>query len=1404
MNDDGYIFAGKYRRRGTIINTEDSSIQVVGIGASAGGIDALKEFFSGMPNDSGLAFVIIQHLDPDHVSYMASLLAKCTEMKVVQAGDEMPTDANCVYTIPPGKFLLLKNGMLHLAEPVKNDGIRLPVDFFFRSLAQDQHEKAIGVLLSGSGSDGTLGIREIRGAGGIVIVQDPKTAQFDSMAQSAVATGLVDYVLSVKQMPEVLLRYVRQPNFEGGDPSDSEALQNDINAILHLMLSQTKSDFRPYRTATIQRRIFRRMGINQMDKMSDYVRFLRENPAELASLSRDMLIGVTSFFRDPEAFEELRGKVIAPLVQKKDKDNPLRVWIAGCATGEEAYSIVMLLMEEVARGVKNFPLQVFASDIDPEALKYAREATYPESVAVDVSEERLARFFIKKDHVYQINKAVREAITFAQHNVITDPPFLKMDLISCRNLLIYIEPEMQKKILNLVGFALNPGGYLLLGKAESAIERSNLFEPVSRSFRIYRRKESVPVQAANFPVRPPGAPVRLVPRPERPPVKLLDLNQQVLLKHFNASIVLIAESGDILHFYGPSHKYLAHPLGDANLNLFDLIESRHSSKLRRALEKAARGNPKVTLDGLDFSRDDSTCFANVTITPVVEPKSGERLLAVIFEEARLPREASPVEASPVSPRGTEISDDALVKQLEAEIKTLKEELQATNDDFQTAHEGFTAANEEVLAINEELQSTNEELETSKEELQSVNEELITLNNQLNEKVEELSKTNDDLANFLNSSEVATVFLDTKFCVRRFTPSTTKLMNLIPVDLGRPVSHISNKFIAVDLLAIADNVLKNLVPIEKEVQTSDGSWHIMGCLPYRTLNNVIDGVVFTFMDITRLKCSEEALLEARNYAESIVHTTRESLIVLNPNLNVVSANRVFCETFKVTPEETEGHLIYELGNRQWDIPRLRELLQAVFLTDAPFEDFEMEHDFPTVGRKIMSLNARKIYSESKDLRLILLAIDDVTAHRRAERGLKELNETLEKRVMIQVGAAHLLQKIAAAANTALSVEDVLQFTVEQVSVHFGWAAGHAYFADTLGGKIKYSSIWYAEDSTDIVPFRHATEALPLVPGIDLPGWVPSSDNSVWILDVTSPNVSRAKQAKAAGIKWGLAFPIVVKNTIVGVLEFLSRQAQVVDDPLSAVLCQIGVQLGQVFERKWAQIKLRESERFAALGIATAKIAHEISNPLSSMYTLTQLLERHFNTHKESTETVIENVGALKLEIERLKSLLEEIRSVSSPNLHRLELEPSSLSLLAVEVLMKEQTNYMERGVRVEQDFPSDLPPVMVDRKKMIQVLFNLYKNAVEGMPGGGTLTVRGYQSGEWVCLEIADTGVGIPQGLNVFELFTTTKPAGTGIGLMVVQQIVSAHNGSIDYTSELGKGTVFRISLPLNEMGKTRT
>ena len=956
------------------MNDSSRNPRVVGIGASAGAMDPLKEFFTRIGSESGLAFVVVQHLDPNHISYMPEVLARQTGMKVIEATDRAPVQANFVYTIPPNKFISLDNGVLRLSEPTKRDGLKLPIDFFFRSLAHDRGADAIAVLLSGGGSDGTLGIREIRGAGGLVIVQNPETAQFDSMIESAIATGLVDFVLPVQEIPAKLLHYVRQVSENYG--ATPQTISAGIDAILELLVNETKSDFRSYKKSTVRRRIERRMGINRIQDISGYHAFLRDKPAELAQLAKDMLIGVTSFFRDPEAFAELRDKVIKPLVLESKRETPLRAWINGCATGEEAYSIAILVMEEMAAARKNLTLQMFASDIDSDALKSAREGIYPQSIAADVSEERLARFFIKKDSIYQIEPRIRECVTFAEHNAIQDPPFLRMDLISCRNLMIYIEPKVQQKVLNLFGFALKPDRYLFLGKADTTIEQSDLFEPVSRSWRIFQRRPSVAVPFRAFPTR---TATHAIKSEEQHPIKLADLNQQVLLDHFNASMILVKQTGEILHFYGATDKYLSHPPGDATLNLFTMIEKRHAVALRLAVERAEREDLPVTLQLREINRKDPAEIVKITVKPVKDPISRKRLIAVIFEPAQ-PQPRS----EPVARQESKAHDGDIAAQLEAENDRLKQDLQTAIETFQVTHEEFTAANEEVLAINEELQSTNEELETSKEELQSVNEELITVNNQLNDKVEDLSKANDDLANFLNSSDVATLFLDRGFCIRRFTASATRLMNLLTLDVGRPIKDIANQLVDVDLTGVADAVLKNLATYEQEVAAADGSWHMMRCVPYRTLNDVIDGVVFTFTDVTRLKQSEEAMRRARDYTDNIIQTVPVSLLVLDAKLTVISANRAFYRTFQVLPSETEHRLIYDLGAGQWKIPRLRELLEAIVSRDSHIDNFEVEHEFPGIGRKIMSLNARKLSSDhDDDGNSILLAIEDITGRRQAE-------------------------------------------------------------------------------------------------------------------------------------------------------------------------------------------------------------------------------------------------------------------------------------------------------------------------------------------------------------------------------------------------------------------------------------
>ena len=484
-----------------------SEFRIVGIGASAGAMDPLKEFFHEIGSETGLAFVVVQHLDPAHSSHMAEILARQTRMKVFEAADRAPVKPNCVYTIPPNKYISIEDGVLRLSEPIKRDGLRLPIDFFFRSLAHDRGSGAIAVLFSGGGSDGTLGIREVRGAGGLVIVQHPGTAQFDSMIESAISTGLVDFVLPVREMPAKLLEYVQHVSVKDG--ATPQTISDNIDSILELLVNEAKSDFRCYKKSTVRRRIERRMGINRIREISDYYRFLHDNPAELTRLAKDMLIGVTSFFRDPEAFAALSEKVIGPLVQESNNTQPARAWIAGCASGEEAYSVAILFMEEMAKARKNLSLQIFASDIDGEALKSARNGIYPQSIGVDVSEERLARFFIKQDGSYQIDQRLRECVTFAEHNVFGDPPFLRMDLICCRNLMIYIEPEMQRKILNLFGFALKPGRYLFLGKSDTSIDNSDLFEPVSRSWRIFQRQETAAVAMHNFPTKADELPYQI-------------------------------------------------------------------------------------------------------------------------------------------------------------------------------------------------------------------------------------------------------------------------------------------------------------------------------------------------------------------------------------------------------------------------------------------------------------------------------------------------------------------------------------------------------------------------------------------------------------------------------------------------------------------------------------------------------------------------------------------------------------------------------------------------------------------------------------------------------------------------------------------------------------------------------
>ena len=854
-------------------DADDSAVKVVGIGASAGGLDALKEFFSAMPTDSGLAFVVVQHLEPTRESRMAEILAKSTAMRVVQAEDGVAVEPNTVYTNPPGKPLVIRRGRLALGGSTGRGHVEAAIDRFLVSLAEDRGSAAIGIILSGSsGADGPRGVRAIRVAGGMCMAQDPDSAQFPAMPEMVIGTGLVDYVLRPGSMPAPLLEFAGQPtNRPMGRADDPRGVTGNLEYALKLLRTYTGNDYSHYKRSTVFRRIQRRMGLRQIPDLDGYVKLLQKDADERKQLSKDMLIGVSLFFRDSSVFDTLQHEVIEPLVQAKPGDAPLRAWVAGCATGEEAYSIAMLLLEARSAHSRTRPVQVFATDVDEQALEQARAGTFPLSIADDVPPHRLEAFFSKRGQAYQVEKHLREAVVFSRHNLLTDPPFSRLDLISCRNVLIYLEPAAQKKVLSVFSFALNTGGCLLLGKSGGVAKMEDLFEPVSKQGRIFRLVRSNRRAAGDFPLYAAGRPIGALGR-DRAVADgdaLPQANLDALLRHFDASVVLVDPEGKILYFHGGTERYLGHSKGPASLNILDMTSGTLSATLRRAIRRALLQDEPVHLAQIPLPQERSP-LADLTVMRVGDQIGGGRLLAIIFEDAR-PSSPSP------SVRPAAAEEEPLVAQLEAEVKTLRTEVRTNMEAYDAAAEELKSANEEVMSMNEELQSANEELEASKEELQSVNEELTTVNSQLSDNVNELVGTNNDLSNLLMATEIATLFLDTQLRIRRFTPRATELLNVIDSDLGRPVGHITQNFAGVDLATDAAEVLKSLSPKEKEIQTRDGNWYTVRILPYRTVDERIDGTVITFSDVTRLKAAEQG---RREFEGHMLHAQKlESLGVL---------------------------------------------------------------------------------------------------------------------------------------------------------------------------------------------------------------------------------------------------------------------------------------------------------------------------------------------------------------------------------------------------------------------------------------------------------------------------------------------------------------------------------------------
>jgi two-component system CheB/CheR fusion protein len=849
-----------------------ATFPIVGIGASAGGLAVFEQFFAAMPTDvdPGMAFILVQHLSPDHKSLLAELVRRYTRMQVYEVEDGMTVQPNCAYIIPPNHNMAFLNGKLHLLEPDARHGLRLPIDYFFRSLAQDQRERAICIVLSGTGSDGALGLRAIKEAGGMAMVQTPDSTEFDGMPRSAIATGLVDYVLLPEEMPAQLIAYAAHAYGQKPRPTLPPRPQEDgLNKIFILLRAQTGHDFSQYKPNTIKRRIERRMAIQQIEQIDEYGRYLQQNAAEVEALFQDLLIGVTQFFRDPEAFAALESQAIPQILADKPAGALVRVWVPGCSTGEEAYSIAILLREQMEALKQRFKVQIFATDIDSRAITQARAGVYPASIAADVSPERLDRFFTHDSthSVYRIQKGIRDMLIFSEHDLIQAPPFSRLDLISCRNLLIYMGGKLQKKLMPLFHYALNPGGLLFLGSSESVGEFVQLFATLDRKWKLYQRQEESP--GAVYPglsqLIPSSTIVRTAQRPlttaaseGQPPLR--KLTEQTLLDEHTPAAVLVNAQGNIFYIHGRTGRYLEPVPGEAGTNnILTMAREGLRRPLTSALHQAVADHVPVYRPGLRVKTNGHLTTVDLTLRPLPIPAGdGPALYLVILDEVGKQGGVTAA-APPLSPDETHFNSDsdARIAALEQELQAKEEYLQTAIEEMETANEELKSTNEELQSVNEELQSTNEELETSKEELQSVNEELSTVNAELQQRVTELSRANNDMNNLLAGTGVGTIFVDHQLRIQRFTPTVTELIHLIPTDIGRPVGHITANLARYDhLVADVQAVLDNLAPKEIEVQTPTGDWYMLGIRPYRTLENVIEGAVITFVDITRVKKAEE--------------------------------------------------------------------------------------------------------------------------------------------------------------------------------------------------------------------------------------------------------------------------------------------------------------------------------------------------------------------------------------------------------------------------------------------------------------------------------------------------------------------------------------------------------------------
>ncbi|MEQ9441076.1 MAG: CheR family methyltransferase [Cyclobacteriaceae bacterium] len=1347
--------------------TPQDVLTIVGIGASAGGLAALKTFFAHVPENSGLSFVIVVHLSPEHESHMADLLQPHINMPVQQVLDTVPLEANHVYIIPPGCNLNSIDTHLRLSELEKDRIARAPIDHFFRTLASTHDGNSVGVILTGTGSDGTLGIKEVKGMGGLTIVQNPNEAEFDGMPQSALATGEVDLVLPLAKMPDYIIRFSQtKPRITV--PAHEESLEEQEQQLLLKALARIRAgsgrDFSLYKPSTIMRRLRRRMQLFQVEEFNDYLNILRNEPVEVKALSEDFLITVTNFFRDPKVFEELANKVIPLLFAVKNLDEKVRVWSVGCATGEEAYSLAMLLLEEVDKTDAPPEIQIFATDLHDHSLQQAREGFYPGDIETDVSAERLQRFFVKESGGYRIRKEVRDKVIFAPHNLLSDPPFSKIDLIVCRNLLIYLQREVQRDVIELFHYALEPEGVLLLGSAET-IESSELFRVEHKGLCLFR-KRNVPVPEPRLPVFPlmqsPG--VVLEERQfDREPMAYGALHQRTV-EQFVPPSLLVSPDYKLVHISEHAGRFLVHPGGEVTSNVFKLVRPDFHIELRTALHKAKEKQQLVRSKPMTIRLEGELREVILSVFPAKEAQQ-EGFFVVIFDE----RELLETNQKPSGKAGNHLSDaessrgkaatgaageDEKLRELESELDLTRQRMKAIIEEYERGQEQMRASNEEMQSANEELRSAMEELETSREELQSMNEELVTLNQENRHKVEELSQLSSDLQNFLTATHIATIFLDRQFRILRFTPQVSELFHVRLTDRGRPLFEITHRLGYQNLQQDARQVLNKLVPIEREVQNEQGKWYLMRVLPYRSTDDHIEGVVITFVDITSRKQSEEAMRESAEQYRALIEASAQMVWTTDATGKVIEDSATWRAFTGQTFQDWKGDGWLKAVHPD-DLPQIRSEWQQAVRTESGFEaTLRMHHQS---GKwRWATMRAVPLKNADDILRGWVGMNTDVTERIEAEEALRKSEEHL--RLIME------------------SAIDFVIFTMDLDRKVTAWNAG----AERITGYTKEVMLGELADLL-FVPEDRETEPALEMNAVKVKG---HAESKGWHL------------RKDGRRFWGSGYvmPLLQENGQVrGYLKIITD---------STGQMQMSNSLWEAKEA--AERAANAKEEFLA------HMSHEIRTPLNAVVGLSGLLLK-----QHPREDQLENLETLKFSAESLKMLVNDILDFSKIQAGKVMVEETNIRLKdLLYSLKKAHQNWAEeQGTSLQFQVDELIPEVVrTDSLKLSQVLNNLLSNALKFTKAGAVVVNVSLdqqdKGGEvrWIKFSVSDTGVGIPADKleTIFDTFTQADVStvrnygGTGLGLSITKLLLELMGSQINVESEVGKGASFYFTVPMRQ------